>query len=202
MIIGERNRDLCAPIGRTDGEPAERISVYPLLFRIGSFEVTSFGAMLAVAALVGIWLFGRELARSGLPRDTIDAAIAGVIGGLVGAKLLWTLEFFGEQPFTNLLFSRGGFSWFGGFIGGVGTGLWMLRRRRAPIVRALARRRRPWRSAMRSDGSDVSWWATITGGQVTCHGPWPSRRDCHLPTSRSIQPSCTRQSVSQSSRGR
>jgi len=138
MIIGERNRDLCAPIGRTDGEPAERISVYPLLFRIGSFEVTSFGAMLAVAALVGIWLFGRELARSGLPRDTIDAAIAGVIGGLVGAKLLWTLEFFGEQPFTNLLFSRGGFSWFGGFIGGVGTGLWMLRRRRVPIVRALA----------------------------------------------------------------
>jgi hypothetical protein len=31
--------------------------VYPVLFRIGSFEVTSFGAMLALAALVGLWLF-------------------------------------------------------------------------------------------------------------------------------------------------
>lgn len=112
--------------------------MYPVLFRIGSFEVTSFGVLLAVAALVGIWLFARELARSGLPRDAVDTAIVGVIGGLLGAKPLWVLEFMGEQPVTELLFSRGGVSWFGGLIGGVGTGVWMLRRRRVPIVRALA----------------------------------------------------------------
>ena len=112
--------------------------MYPVLFRVGSFEVTSFGVLVAVAAVVGIWLFGRELARSGLPRDAVDAAMYGVIGGLVGAKLLWTLEFAGDQPVQSLLFSRGGLSWFGGLIGGVGTGLWILRRRRVPIVRALA----------------------------------------------------------------
>ena len=112
--------------------------MYPVLFRIGSFEITSFGVLVAVAALVGIWLFGRELARSGLPRDGVDAAMYGVIGGLVGAKLLWTLEFSGDQPVEDLLFSRGGLSWFGGLLGGVGTGLWILRRRRVPIVRALA----------------------------------------------------------------
>jgi len=112
--------------------------MYPVLFRIGSFEITSFGVLVAIAALVGIWLFGRELAKSGLPRDAVDAAIAGVIGGLVGAKVLWTVEFLGDQPVTDLLFSRGGLSWFGGLIGGVGTGLWMLRRRRVPIVPALA----------------------------------------------------------------
>ena len=112
--------------------------MYPVLFRVGSFEVTSFGVLVAVAALVGMWLFGRELARSGLPRDAVDAAIAGVMGGLVGAKVLWTIEFLGDQPVTELLFSRGGLSWFGGLIGGVATGLWMLRRRRVPIVRALA----------------------------------------------------------------
>jgi phosphatidylglycerol:prolipoprotein diacylglycerol transferase len=112
--------------------------VYPVIFRIGDFEVTSFGVLVAVAALVGIRLFGRELARSGLPADAIDAALAGVIGGLVGAKLLWTLEFMGEQPVSELLFSRGGLSWFGGLVGGVGTGLWVLRRRRVPLVRGLA----------------------------------------------------------------
>lgn len=112
--------------------------MYPVLFRIGTFEVTSFGVLVAVAALVGIWLFGRELRRSGLQSDAVDAAFAGVIGGLAGAKLLWTVEFIGEQPVTDLLFSRGGLSWFGGFVGGVGTGLLMLRRRRVPIVRALA----------------------------------------------------------------
>jgi phosphatidylglycerol---prolipoprotein diacylglyceryl transferase len=112
--------------------------MYPILFRIGSFEVTSFGALVGVAALVGIWLFGRELARSGLPADAVDAAVFGVIGGLVGAKLLWTLEFLDDEPATDLLFSRGGLSWFGGLIGGVGTGLWTLRRRKVPIVPALA----------------------------------------------------------------
>lgn len=112
--------------------------MYPVLFRIGDFEITSFGVLVAVGALVGIWLFGRELARSRLPTDATDAAVAGVIGGLIGAKVLWTLEFLGEGPVTALLFSRGGLSWFGGLIGGVGTGLWMLRRRKVPVVRALA----------------------------------------------------------------
>jgi phosphatidylglycerol---prolipoprotein diacylglyceryl transferase len=112
--------------------------MYPVLFRIGSLEVTTFGVLLAAAALVGVWLFRRELARSGLPEDAADAAMAGVVGGLIGAKVLWTIEFSGEQPIADLFFSRGGLSWFGGLLGGVGTGLWVLRRKRIPIVQALA----------------------------------------------------------------
>ena len=112
--------------------------MHPVLFRIGTFEVTSFGVLVGVAALVGIWLFGRELARSRLPSTAVDAATAGVFGGLAGAKLLWAIEFSGTAPFFDLIFSRGGLSWFGGLLGGVGTGLWMLRRRRIPVVPALA----------------------------------------------------------------
>jgi prolipoprotein diacylglyceryltransferase len=40
--------------------------MYPVLFRTGGFEVTSFGPMVAIAALVGLWLFRRELRRSGI----------------------------------------------------------------------------------------------------------------------------------------
>ena len=112
--------------------------MFPVLFRIGSFEVTSFGVLVAVAALVGIWLFGRELTRRRLPASGVDAAIAGVIGGLVGAKVIWTIEFAGAAPWQDLLFSRGGLSWFGGLVGGVGTGLWMLGRQRIPLLPALA----------------------------------------------------------------
>jgi phosphatidylglycerol---prolipoprotein diacylglyceryl transferase len=112
--------------------------MYPVLFRIGDFEITSFGVLVAVGALVGVWIFGRELERRGLPKDGADAAVVGVIGGLIGAKLLWTLEFSREAPLTDLLFSRSGLSWFGGLIGGVGTGLWMLRRRRVPVLTGLA----------------------------------------------------------------
>ena len=112
--------------------------MYPVLFRIGSVEVTSFGVMVAIAALVGLWLFRRELRRSGLPIDTADAGIIGVIGGLVGAKLLWTVEHASEGPLSELLLSRGGLSWYGGLIGGVGAGLAYVVVRGWPVVPTLA----------------------------------------------------------------
>ena len=67
-------------------------SMYLVLLRNGDFEVTSFGVMVALAAPVGLWLFRRELRRSGLRLDATDAGLVGVIGGLVGAKLLWRVE--------------------------------------------------------------------------------------------------------------
>jgi phosphatidylglycerol:prolipoprotein diacylglycerol transferase len=112
--------------------------MYPVLFRIGDFEVTSFGGLVAIGALVGLWIFQRELRRSGLPPEALDAAIAGVIGGSVGAKLLWVLEHLGEEPIVGLLLSRGGMSWFGGFSGGVLAGLVVMHRKRLPKVAVLA----------------------------------------------------------------
>jgi phosphatidylglycerol:prolipoprotein diacylglycerol transferase len=113
--------------------------MYPVLFRIGEFEVTSFGVLVAVAALAGLWLFDRERRRSGLPDNTLDAGMAGVFGGLAGAKVVWAIEHAGlASPFLDLLLSRGGLSWFGGFAGGVLAGLLVLRRRRLPILRVLA----------------------------------------------------------------
>ena len=46
--------------------------MYPVLFRIGDFEITSFGVLVAVAAAVGLWLFERERRRSGLPDNAVD----------------------------------------------------------------------------------------------------------------------------------
>jgi phosphatidylglycerol:prolipoprotein diacylglycerol transferase len=112
--------------------------MYPVLFRIGSFEITSFGAMVAAGALVGLWLLSREAHRSGLPEAALDAAIAGVIGGMVGAKLLWVFEHRGEEPLLDLLLSRGGMSWFGGFAGGILAGLWVMQRKRLPKIAVLA----------------------------------------------------------------
>jgi len=113
--------------------------MYPVLFRIGEYEITSFGVLVAVAALAGIFLFDRERRRSGLPDGALDAAMAGVFGGLAGAKLVWALEHMGrEGPFMELLFSRGGLSWFGGFAGGVCAGILVLRWRRLSTIRVLA----------------------------------------------------------------
>jgi len=112
--------------------------VYPVLFRIGDFEITSFGVLVAIGALVGLWVFQRELARRSLPESGVDAGIAGVLGGLLGAKALWSVEHAGQEPMADLLLSRGGMSWFSGLLGGVVAGIWMLRRRGVALMAGLA----------------------------------------------------------------
>lgn len=112
--------------------------MYPVLFRIGSFEVTSFGVMVAVGAMVGLWLFRRELLRSRLPEAATDSAIAGLLGGLAGAKLLYVAEHMADEPVWDLLTDRGGMSWFGGLVGGIGVGLLMMVLKRWPVIPVLS----------------------------------------------------------------
>jgi hypothetical protein len=50
--------------------------VFPVLFRIGSFEITSFGVMVALGALAGLWVFRRERARR-TPDAALDAGVYG-----------------------------------------------------------------------------------------------------------------------------
>lgn len=108
--------------------------MYPVIFRIGSFEVMSFGLLVAVGALVGVWLFGRELRSSRLPADAVNGAIIGLLAGLAGAKLLYVAEHLGEDRFFSLLLSRGGLSWFGGLFAGICAALAYFRWRRWPIL--------------------------------------------------------------------
>ncbi len=112
--------------------------MFPVLFRIGSFEVTSFGVMVALGALAGLYVFRNELRRRGLPDAATDAAIAGLFGGLAGAKLLYVAEHASSEPVWSLVMDRGGMSWFGGFAGGLLAGYALIRVKRWPLVAVLA----------------------------------------------------------------
>lgn len=89
-------------------------TAYPLVIRLGGFEITGFGIMMMVGFLIGGWIIDRDLRRRGLNPDyASDIVFAAVIGGIVGAKL-WYVGLHGPEA----LFSRGGLVWYGGFAGG------------------------------------------------------------------------------------
>jgi phosphatidylglycerol---prolipoprotein diacylglyceryl transferase len=112
--------------------------MYPILFRIGSFEITSFGVMVALAAALGMVMLRREMLRSGLDASKgIDAALVGVLGGLAGAKLLYVVEHLSE-PLSSTVLSRAGMSWFGGLTGGVLAGIGMIVYQGLPLMAVLA----------------------------------------------------------------
>src|SRR5258706_12586194 len=93
------------------------MTVYPFAIHLGPLELTGYGLMMMVAFLMAGWAIQLDLRTRGLDEDyAADIVIAGVIGGLVGAKL-WYVFLKGD---ADMLFWRGGLVWYGGFVGGRG----------------------------------------------------------------------------------
>src|SRR5712671_7755087 len=105
------------------------MTVYPFVLHLGPIELTGYGLMMMVAFLMAGWAIQLDLRQRGLDEDyAADIVIAGVIGGLVGAKL-WYVFLTGE---TEALLRRGGFVWYGGFLGATAGILVNGWRRRVP----------------------------------------------------------------------
>jgi len=93
--------------------------MHPVLFRIGSYTVYSYGVMLVIAFVVGYYFFLHEVKRKKLDeRTAIDITIIAVFCGVVGSKLLFIIENINEffnSP-LKIAFSSGGFTFLGGLI--------------------------------------------------------------------------------------
>ncbi len=92
--------------------------MYPELFRIGTFPVTTYGLWLAAGMLFALLVAARLGSRDGLPRDRIyDIGMWTLIGGLLGSKALMYFTEDHVQIFS-LDFLRSGGVYYGGFLGG------------------------------------------------------------------------------------
>lgn len=92
--------------------------MYPELFKIGDFPVTSYGIWLALGMLLALFVASRLAARDGLPRERIyDLGLWTLLGGLLGSKLLMIAVEPNVEIFT-MDFLRSGGVFYGGLIGG------------------------------------------------------------------------------------
>ncbi len=112
--------------------------MHPILFKIGPFELYTYGAFLAVAFLVAIWLATRETERAGLkPELAADLGIVVILSSIVGSRvfyiLFYDLHYTLEHPSELLHLRQAGLVFYGGFIFAVGAGLAFCKLKRVPI---------------------------------------------------------------------
>jgi len=111
--------------------------MYPELFRIGSFPINTYGVFLAVAFLCAILISVKLAARDGLPREKIyDLSLWMLVASLIGSKvlMLFTEPEYRDHPWQllSLDFLRSGGVFYGGLVGAILMGYFLMKRYRLP----------------------------------------------------------------------
>lgn len=102
---------------------------------LGPLTLPTFGLMVALALISAAYILQADFDRRGMKADAFLMITVAGIAGILGAKLYHLLE----DPAVlianpgPLLFSRFGFAWFGGFLGGFGTMLVMGWKAKVPM---------------------------------------------------------------------
>jgi phosphatidylglycerol:prolipoprotein diacylglycerol transferase len=105
---------------------------HPFSYSFGALSFTGFGLAVLLAFVIAQLICQRELVRRGHDAEYIgDLVFAAVIGGLLGAKIYYVI-LMGD---ISTLWSRGGFVFWGGLIGGILAVLLVIRRKRLNVWR-------------------------------------------------------------------
>jgi phosphatidylglycerol:prolipoprotein diacylglycerol transferase len=109
------------------------IVVNPATLTLGPLQLTGFGFAVLLAFAISQIIAERELARRGHdPSPIADLIIAAVLGTLIGAKLYYVLVVTHD---IRDVFSRGGFVFWGGFMGAVILCWITIRLKKLPFAR-------------------------------------------------------------------
>jgi phosphatidylglycerol:prolipoprotein diacylglycerol transferase len=111
--------------------------MYPELFRIGSFPIATYGVFLAIAFLSAILITVKLAERDGLPRERIyDLSLWMLLASLIGSKILmlFTEPEYRDNPWglLSLDFLRSGGVFYGGLLGAVIAGYFLMKRFQLP----------------------------------------------------------------------
>jgi phosphatidylglycerol:prolipoprotein diacylglycerol transferase len=131
----------------------------PILFRRGDLPIRSYGLMMAVAFLVGIWLARRRARAANLNPDIIiDLALVVIIASIAGARAAYVAvhwDFYRLEPASIVRIWDGGLTQYGGLSAGIIAGLLFFRLRGVD----------PWRGA---DIVAPSLAAGVAVGRLGC----------------------------------
>ncbi|MDP8229536.1 MAG: prolipoprotein diacylglyceryl transferase [Candidatus Gorgyraea atricola] len=98
--------------------------MHPIIAKFGPITIYSYGMMIAIAFVFGIYLARIEAVRKNFKKDLIyDLSFYLIIGALIGARLYYLLFFsprvFIEEPLSIFRIWQGGLAIHGGILGGI-----------------------------------------------------------------------------------
>ncbi|MDD6033557.1 MAG: prolipoprotein diacylglyceryl transferase [Oscillospiraceae bacterium] len=116
----------------------------PVVFSIGDFQLNWYGVLIGVGILLAMWMGFSNCKRFGIIGDKlVDVVLAGIIGGIVGARLYYVaFRWEDYKDDLSLIFRtwEGGLAIYGGIIGAflVGGICARIRKVKVPAVMDLA----------------------------------------------------------------
>jgi phosphatidylglycerol:prolipoprotein diacylglycerol transferase len=117
--------------------------MYPTLFKLGPLTFHTYGVLLAVVVLAGLWLVHRRAKAAGLDADLIwNLGVYAVLSALVVAKVWLVLadwNYYSRHlgDVFSLSTLQAGGTFYGGFLGGVSVLLFGAWRYRIPVFQLL-----------------------------------------------------------------
>ncbi len=116
--------------------------MHPILFKIGSFEMASYGLMTALGYAAAAWYLLGKLKKINLDKDTFwNLIFIAFVGALAGSKLLYIIvswPLLGDtlaQKLTNIVQNfRYGFVFFGGMIVSIASLIIYMKKKRLPLL--------------------------------------------------------------------
>jgi phosphatidylglycerol:prolipoprotein diacylglycerol transferase len=116
--------------------PELTLNFYFFKFDTGPFWLHTYGVLLAIAFLAGLFVASRQAKKAGLDSTRItDMAVWVLIAGLLGAKLLLVVvdwRYFTSHPGEIFMLFKSGGVFYGGLLGGILVAWWYVRRYKLP----------------------------------------------------------------------
>ena len=115
--------------------------MFPRLFHIGNFSLPTYGLLVSIGVLTGLWISVRNSEKQGInPEHAWNFGILVVLSGIVGAKILYIVNdwsYYTAHPreiFSFATLQAGGvFS--GGLIAAFVAAAWYIRKNHMPALR-------------------------------------------------------------------
>ncbi len=114
--------------------------MFPRLFHIGNFNLPTYGFLVALGVLIGLWISVRNAAKEGIDPDTAwNFGILVVLAGIVGAKILYIVNDwsrYSAHPADIFSFDtlQAGGVFSGGLIGAFAAAAWYIRKHGLPAL--------------------------------------------------------------------